>query len=72
MPGLGFPPPDEDFQSDGDLYWSVSDGPAFQGDFFAAFRNSAKFQQSKQRYAPGFTANARFGDPKFVRLNPDW
>jgi len=72
MPGLGFPPPDQDFQSDGNLYWSVSDGPAFDGGFFAAFRNSPKFQESKKRYAPGFTANDRFGDPKFVALNPDW
>jgi len=72
MPGLSLPPPDHDFASDGNLYWSVSDGPGFAGDFFAAFRNSAKFEQSKARYAPGFTANSRFGNPKFFALNADW
>ncbi|MDP6361231.1 MAG: hypothetical protein QF473_39320, partial [Planctomycetota bacterium] len=63
---------DQDFQSDGNLYWSTSDGPAFTGDFFARYRASKPFVQSKERYPPGFTANDKFGDPLFLSFAGDW
>ncbi len=64
--------PDLDFQTDGNLAWSVKLGPAFQGDFFAAVRGSEAFRQSKKAYPPGWTAGSLFADPRFVRLASDW
>jgi len=71
LPGLRFPVAD-DIQSDGNLYWSASEGPAFEGDFFARFRASKQFEQSKEKYPPGFTTNDRFGAPVFVAFSDDW
>ncbi|MDP7132654.1 MAG: right-handed parallel beta-helix repeat-containing protein, partial [Planctomycetota bacterium] len=72
LPPLRFPRSDQDFQSDGNLYWSTSDGPGFTGDFFARYRASKPFVQSKERYPPGFTANDKFGDPLFLSFEGDW
>ncbi|MBM4072651.1 MAG: hypothetical protein FJ271_27545 [Planctomycetes bacterium] len=74
VPGLNFTAlsVDDDFQSDGNFFWGLRDGPAHRGDFFAAFRKTAKFSQSKKRYPPGWGANDLFADPKFVRLDGDW
>jgi parallel beta helix pectate lyase-like protein len=72
MPGEVLPSTDVDFQADGNLHWSISDGPAFQGDFLARFRRSKALADSKARYAPGWVAGDRFADPRFLLFNRDW
>jgi hypothetical protein len=72
MPGATPPPANVDFQGDGNLLWSVSDGPAFRGDLFAKFRASAAYNDSKVRYPAGWTTHDRFADPQFVSFNGDW
>jgi len=71
IPGLNFSAlsADDDFQADGNLLWGVKDGPGRQGDFFVKFRRSPLFEASKKRYPPGWGANDRFADPKFVSLD---
>lgn len=72
LPGSALPAPASDFQGDGNLLWSVQAGPAFSGELFAKFRASKAYAESKTRYAPGWTTNDRFADPRFVGLNADW
>jgi hypothetical protein len=62
---------DEDFAADGNLLWSVGDGPGITADVFAKFRASPPFAKSKERYSPGWGADDRFADPKFVQLGND-
>src|SRR5262249_25296967 len=73
VPGLNFSgaSADDDFQADGNLLWGLKDGPKVQGDVFAKFRRSSLFEASKKRYPPGWGANDRFADPKFVWSNAD-
>ncbi len=71
-PGLNFASPEEDLQVDGNLLWSIADGPAVTGDYFAAFRKSKLFEASKKKYPPGWGASDRFGDPLFVEFAVDW
>lgn len=63
----------DDFQSDGNLFWSVQEGSkeAASGDLFAVFRQSALFEASKKQYPGGWAAHDRFIDPKFVSLTMD-
>ena len=72
MPGETLPDAAADYAADANLLWSVSDGPAYAGEIFAKFRRSPAFEQSKQRYTPGWTAHDRFADPQFVDYRPDW
>ena len=72
LPGLRLPRANDDFQADANLYWSTTAGPGSKGDFFAKFRASKAFEQSKQRYAPGFTTHGRFGNPRFASFSDDW
>lgn len=72
MPGLNFASADDDVQADGNLHWSVKEGPVYRGDFLAAFRQSKLFAASKKHYPPGWAAHDRFADPKFVRFTADW
>jgi hypothetical protein len=72
MTGETLPAATADYQADGNLLWSVSDGPTFTGEPFAKFRRSPAFEQSKLQYAPGWTANDRFAEPKFVTYGSDW
>jgi hypothetical protein len=72
LPGQFLPPADVDFQADGTLCWSVSDGPAFAGEWLAKFRGSEAFARSRDRYEPGWTANDIFADPRFQKFSPDW
>lgn len=67
-PGLYFKGmTDGDLQVDGNLLWGRATGPSFQGDFFAAFRQSPMFLDSKQAYPPGWGAHDIYADPKFTR-----
>ena len=66
-PGLVFQAkPDEDFQADGNLHWGMKSGPMFKGDYFDKLRRSSLFEASKKHYPPGWAANDRFADPKFL------
>jgi hypothetical protein len=72
-PGMNFSAltADGDYEANGNLLWSVTDGPSVKGDVFAKFRSSPLFALSKKRYAPGWGAHDLFADPKFVRLEND-
>jgi hypothetical protein len=72
MPGETLPDAATDYAADANLLWSISDGPAYTGEIFAKFRGSPAFEQSQQRYAPGWTAHDRFADPQFVGYRADW
>jgi hypothetical protein len=68
-PGLSFQGADgDDIQVDGNLLWSVANGPTFRGDFFAKHRGSRAFEASKQTFAPGWAAHDLYADPRFVDL----
>lgn len=72
-PGLQFSTTDDKLlEVDGNMHWGLRDGPAFKGDFFAAFRQSPRFTASKKHYAPGWTAHDRFADPRLKRISSDW
>ena len=73
LPGLNFTGVSavDDFQADANLLWGVKDGPAQTGDYFAKFRKSPLFESSKKQYPPGWGANDRVADPKFVSLVGD-
>lgn len=74
MPGLNFTgaSPDDDFQADANLLWSVKDGPSQSADFFTKFRKSLLFAASQKQYPPGWGANDRVADPMFVSLENDF
>jgi hypothetical protein len=72
MPGLNFASVDDDFQADGNLHWSTTEGPGHGGDFLAAFHQSKLFAASKRHYSPGWTAHDQFADPRFVGFAADW
>jgi hypothetical protein len=72
MVGQSLPTPGVDFQGDGNLFWSLTDGPSFAGPLFAKFRNSPDFLQTQKSYAPGWTAHDLFADPGFAQLDSDW
>lgn len=61
--------PEQDFQADGNLTWSLPEGPGFKGDYFAKFRASLTFADSKKQYAAGWGAHDQFADPQFVKLD---
>mgnify|MGYP001098357366 CR=1 FL=1 len=73
MIGQTLPDPTKaDYIADANLFWSLTDGPTFQGEIFSRFRRSIAFEQSKQSYAPGWTVHDQFADPQFVKLSPHW
>ncbi len=72
MIGQTLPGTQVDYASDGNLFWSLTDGPTFQGEIFSKFRNSAAFKESQQRYAAGWTAHDQFADPRFMSFSADW
>jgi hypothetical protein len=72
LTGARSPATNLDFQTDGNLSWSFSDGANFDGDFFAAFRNAKILETTRKRYPPGWAANSRFGDPRFVNAPKNW
>ena len=61
-------PSDIDLQIDGNLFWVREDSASLREVFFDAFRRSPVFEESKQQYEPGWTANDLFADPKFRSL----
>jgi hypothetical protein len=72
LPGLNiFAKADEDFQADGNLLWGMKEGPKQSADLFVKFRRSALFEASKKQYPPGWGANDRFADPKFMAFHAE-
>ncbi len=63
--------PQDDFQADGNLHWSVQDGAAINSDLFAKLRQGELAKSSKAAYPPGLVANDLSADPRFLRLNDD-
>jgi len=72
LPGFTFVDPKADFQADYNLHWSYAPAAAEAGDVFARFRGSRIFAASKESYAPGWTANDLFADPRLTLFNADW
>lgn len=73
MIGQSLPDPaTADFMGDANLFWSLTDGPTFQGEIFSRFRRSVAFEQSKRNYEPGWTVHDQFADPQFVSLSSNW
>lgn len=66
------PPTTTDFAADGNLFWSVTDGPAFSGEWCRRFRTSPEFEKSKQAYPPGWTTNDKYAEPKFEAYAAAW
>ena len=59
---------DHDFQADGNLYWSLKDGPGQPADYFGKLRQSPLFEASKKRYPPGWGAHDLFADPRLAAI----
>jgi hypothetical protein len=72
MPGMNFVSvsADDDFTADGNLLWSVMDGPDAKGDVFAKFRASPLFAASKKRQPDGLGAHDLFADPRLAAFDP--
>jgi hypothetical protein len=69
LPGLNVAVPADDFQADGNLHWSVSDGANLDYDFLEEFRRSRAFTGSKAPYPPGWATNDLFADPGFLTFS---
>ena len=61
-----------DVQVDGNLLWSLAGIPTPSQEYLAKFRRSPAFDESKSLYAPGWTANDRVADPRFVLFDREW
>jgi hypothetical protein len=72
MPTQTAPAPAVDYAGDGNLFWSLTAGPTFEGDFFAKLRSPPVFKAVQTRYAPGLEANGIFAEPKLVKIEGDW
>ena len=70
-PGLSFASGPDDIFVDGNLHWSLADGPNFTGDFFAIKRWGPAFRRQPKPEA--WMRHDVFADPAFVRLgqNPN-
>jgi hypothetical protein len=55
-------------QTDGNLYWQPDAAASLTEAFFAPYRASAAFADSKSVYPPGFDVASQFGDPRFERF----
>ena len=62
---------DDDFQSDGNLFWSLAGTPKAAAEIFGKFRASPLFEASKKQYAPGWGSGDLVVDPKFRSLGDD-
>ncbi len=61
--------PGDDFEADGNLFWSVRKGPDYKGDLFATVRGSELVRESRKTYPAGILTHDVFADPKFARLS---
>jgi len=65
-PGLSFASGPDDIVVDGNLHWSVVDGPKFTGEFFAAHRLGPAFRRSPK--PDSWMSHDLFEDPEFNRI----
>jgi len=65
-PGLSFASGPDDIVVDGNLHWSVVDGPKFTGDFFAAHRLGPAFRRRPK--PDSWMSHDLFEDPRFNRI----
>jgi hypothetical protein len=72
LPGATLPPATTDFQADCNVFWSLTQGSTFQGDFWGKFRRSPAFADSKKKYPPGWGVRDIFADPKLVCVSRRW
>jgi len=72
MPTQAAPDPAVDYVGDANLFWSLTAGPTFEGDYFATLRGGAAFKAVQTRYAPGLETNGLFADPMFEQSGNDW
>lgn len=74
LPGISFVTvkQPENLREGGNVFWGRNGGKPLPQDYFARFRASPLFQESKKRYEPGWTTQDRVADPRFVRLAADW
>ncbi len=61
----------ETVREGGNVVWSLK-GSNDPDKFFAKFRASPLFEQSKQKYPNGWTTDDKIADPKFNNLPEDW
>lgn len=66
-----YPAAELDFQTDGNLIWSLQTSDESPG-YFDAFRKSPNFTASRKQYPDGWGTHSLFADPKFERLGADW
>lgn len=65
VPGLSVQPEGNDVSLDGNLHWSVVDGPSYEGNFFEK-QNRVNFRNKP--LPEGWLAHDTFADPKFAKL----
>lgn len=65
-------PAEMDLQVDGNLFWGLDKQPAGKEDFLGRFQKSNEFEESKKRYAPGWSAHDLIADPRFNHLSTDF
>ncbi|MCP4201578.1 MAG: hypothetical protein GY769_06540 [bacterium] len=68
-PSLDVPAAGVDFRSDGNLFWSATRDEDSETDFFARYRASEAFEDSRAIYPPGWESDSVYGDPAFVRFD---
>lgn len=68
MPGVGFigMQQAENVREGGNLIWGLKEGATLNAHPFAKFRTSKLFEQSRQRYEPGWTTQDLAVDPGFM------
>ena len=73
VPGGGFKAikQAEKLREGGNLLWGMKEGPSVKGDWFAAFRASKLYAESRNRSPDGWTTHDSVADPRFVALPPD-
>lgn len=71
MPNYPKIDPEKNVHADANLFWSPGLDEKQQAGFFARFRRSPQYEQSKAVYEPGFGSNALVADPMFVKMEAD-
>ena len=66
LPGLNFAPTPQNYAIDGNLHWSLIEGPNFKGDFFKAQGRRMAFR--KVPWPDDWMKGDLFADPRFKRL----
>lgn len=71
LPAARMLEPESGVASDGNLYWQPGLDANEGEKFFARYRSSPLFEQSKKVHANGFESRSLVSDPKFVKLAND-